>query len=469
MVGPHQMMIQAIPLTPHAAASTDRNADPFVESKERGGRSWTAFLKEVPHDNYLGLRFYHQDPLPFLLDATSADRALFDDDEFPVHSKVLVSTTPNKQVAMQPGLITSSNCRDLARGERRQRIGQFCRLATHYCWKRKGSSYPLFLEINANNVVQGAIGNCGFCSGFASLADLSPSFIREAFGRYSQEALVRCGAYSVRLYPQGKERYLLLDDYLLCDDEKDKPPSIRSRRGDVWAEYLEKVIVKIQGSYASLDGHYKFNSLYRHPVRALQLLTGAPIALEVHYDKTHQVDEIYDTLMASQGGAYARVVHCRQKLLGLRSNHGYSLLYVGSVKGQRFVCLRNPHGRASYTGKFGCGWPGWGTEAGSAISKELIRLGCFERCSHTGQPLWCGREEKRSSGSLRGRPNDSGIFLMEFSVFVECFPITSLVGPIVGKSSNSGTGIATNESTAPDCVYRSQPGQLSSIKFLLKS
>jgi Calpain family cysteine protease len=123
------------------------------------------------------------------------------------------------------------------------------------------------------------------------------------------------------------------------------PPFIRSRGGDIWPEYLEKVMVKVQGSYASLDGLYKFNSLYRHPARALSLLTGASLAMEVHYER-HQKNAIYEAIVTSQG-ACARIVHCRQWLHGLHANHGYSLLWVGSVGQHRLVCLRNPHGRGS--------------------------------------------------------------------------------------------------------------------------
>jgi Calpain family cysteine protease len=491
--------IEAIPLTAHAAATTARNADPFLaETQENGtngsnANAWMATttahaLRDVPYDYYLGLRFYHRDPLPFLLEEVEADEQgrLFVDHEFPVHSQVLVNATPSQQFILQPGIITSSNCRDFAHagGRKTRRAGQYCRLAAGHYWKRKGATGPLFLQVSADVVVQGAIGNCGLCSGFASLADQWPEYIREAFGKYSQEGLLRCGAYSVRLYPQGVERFLLLDDYLLCDD-KNMPPSIRSRGGDTWPEYLEKVIVKIQGSYASLDGLYKFNSLYKHPARALGLLTSAPFSLEVHYEH-HQQNAVYEVLMASQGEC-ARVVHCRWRLHGLHANHGYSLLWVGSVGQQRLVCLRNPHGKGSYTGKFGWGWSGWRAGDSSAMVDELVQLGCFQRCTSIGQPLWRGKEAgtrtpnpSARSGTTDSHDNvvggmpqlgDNGVFLMEFSVFIECFPITTMVGPIFRDRRKGCSEVQTLNKTLsgqPNCIFKSKPEQLGSVETILR-
>ncbi|CAB9516242.1 Calpain-15 [Seminavis robusta] len=483
--------MEQIPLSAHSAATTCRNEDPIVMEQTQISVEtldfWTAedtarALRDVPYDCYLGIKFYHKDPLPFLLDdaKTNGQRALFLDHEFPVHSQVLVNTTPTSQFALQPGIITSSNCRDLASGgdKRSQRVVHFCRLAASHRWKRKSHLYPLFSTISADNTLQGRIGNCGFCSGFASLASQWPQFIRDAFGQCSEKALAQCGAFSVRLYPQGKERYLLLDDYLLCNCNREEPPSLHSQLGDTWPEYLEKVIVKVQGSYASLDGHYKYNSLYRHPARALQLLTGAPLAMEVRYERT-QLNEIYAVLEASQG-VCARVAHCRKRVEGLCANHGYSILWVGVVANTRLVCLRNPHGKSSYTGKFGYGWKGWHSSAGALLATELVKLGCFRKCPNSGRPLWCDEVSPRSSATS-GHHNlqcgkelieeDNGIFLMGISSFTDCFPVSTFVGPIGDHSSSRGQETTMHlkaECAQPDCVPLIRPENLRCVLPLLR-
>ena len=93
--------------------------------------------------------------------------------------------------------------------------------------------------------------------------------------------------------------------------------------------------------------------MYRHPARALQLISNAPIALELHYT-VQQVDEVYKTLLSTEN-KYVRVVHGRKVLEGLFRGHGYSLLWMGEIAGIRLVLLRNPHGNKSFTGEFGRG------------------------------------------------------------------------------------------------------------------
>jgi len=273
--------------------------------------------------------------------------------------------------------------------------------------------------------------------------------------------------------------------------------------------------VKIQGSYASLDGHYKYNSLYRHPARAMQLLTGAPVALEVHYNaKKVDIDIIYDILAKTTQDNCARVVHCRKRVDGLVSNHGYSLLWVGegcrfgSVVdstnnngadggGVRLACLRNPHGKGSYTGKYGFGRPveelrsvmvsgrkggsssskrGGGAASSSSSSSVAKLPKCFAVCQKTGRIIWQQQRQEVGIGgggggchpafNLRNEEHDNGIFFMEFGKFVECFPKATIVGPIRrSRAANDGTQSgegASNKSAAllsgpnahvPDCIH----------------
>ena len=221
------------------------------------------------------------------------------------------------------------------------------------------------------NVIQGKVGNCGFCSGFASLAAQFPHVATHAFGTsaITGAQLVRSGAFSICLYPAGKKRFILLDDYVLCIVGTAASPSLHSlNENDLWIRLFEKIFVKLQSSYASLDGFYKWNSLFRHPARALQLITGAPIALELHYKK-QQVDEAYQTLLATEGTCI-RVAHGRKAVDGLYTGHGYSLLWVGTIAGVPLACVRNPHGKRSYTGEFGRGGSSWSTGPAVAVERN---------------------------------------------------------------------------------------------------
>jgi Calpain family cysteine protease len=446
----------------HATATSHRY-EGFQEVRDETiwQRSDTAkALQGVPFEEYLGLKFYHIDPVPFILQhAKHRDNLLFIDQEFPTHPSVSVrvDTCTQRGVIpnMIPGILASSNCRDFAsaKAKRAERIPRFCQLANKCSWIRMGAKTRLFFALEADNIQQGDVGNCGFCSAFASLVQGWPGSMKEAFGKHSEEGLTKCGAYSIRLFPQGKERYLLLDDYLLRK-KSCEPPSLHSRQGDTWTEYLEKAIVKVQGSYASLDGHYKYNSLYRHPARALQLLTGAPIALEFHFDvmnRANSMHEIFEVLLQSEG-KYARVAHCRSAHQGLFSNHGYSLLWIGTTNttNEQIVCLRNPHGCRSYTGKYGYGWEWKGRD--SLVYEDLMKLDAFQRI-----PLGCPQNV-----------GDNGIFLMEFAAFARCFPIVTLVGPIASPDQCARASGSLDCGLAA-CMYQSQPHSLCHVKALLKA
>ena len=58
---------------------------------------------------------------------------------------------------------------------------------------------------------------------------------------------------------------------------------------------------------------------------------------------------------------------------------------------------------------------------------------------------------------------DNGIFLMEFPVFAQCFPIVTIVGPIDLSTRQT----SRQEDDWPDCIYRSKPESLFRVKTLL--
>jgi Calpain family cysteine protease len=573
-----QRNARTVPLTAHGAATAHRyedyryprnyDSDPIKDStdicdssheaSERQrettantatppGLIWTALdtevaLHDLARDTYLGLSWYHSDPLPHIERVCQAKGILFLDYEFPMQARVDVTVAPGQPPKpIAPGIITSSNVRDLLQSgepKRLRRIQHFVQHATDkWYWKRvstmnnpKSSKLrALFVNgssIQAQTVVQGKVGNCGFCSGLASVAASFPHVIRQAFGEHSERCLASCGAISVQLYLPGRvePRYLLLDDFVLCINSFNlyTSPSIHSAPSfqnceDLWPRLLEKAFVKVQGSYASLDGYYKYQSLYRHPGRAAQLLTGSPLAVELHWKQPDDspsperrrghFDLIYATLAATQG-RYARIAHCRSNRHGLFSNHGYSLLWISqcSVEGDsssadldgrsngfpavlassdddghhhmvRLVCLRNPHGRGSYTGPaYGAQSRVWHTRQGQQVIAQLLRLDDFEiTVDSVSVPnvTWRTREKLSIpvcngisvATSSQRTSIDNGIFFMEFATFVECFPIVTMVGPIPTKASSKDgapdthvpTASTTGLTVAPqpsDCIYQ---------------
>ena len=498
-------------------------------------------LQGVPFDEHVGLRFYRTDPLPLIQAACAATGKRFLDHEFPTHRFGVVSIpssvlSPADVVGPRaaragapsiilddgsedgsgaaawdfvavPGVVTDSNYRDFATaGEHRvrrlrilsRRAARHCRgdgLPTHSFdleWKKYaalGDNYVLFgdtypigynASIHPRNVIQGTlVGNCGFCSGLASVAAAAPHLIQGAFGSSSTASLRDCGAVSLRLYPNGTPRYLLLDENVLTwkglSESEEFPPTMHGLAYDahvtskeLWMRLLEKAFAKVQGSFASLDGLYKHRSLYRHPARAVQLLTGAPLAVEVTYgapkdaglDKATHNRLVYEMLRGTQG-TYARVAHCRSKQSGLRRNHGYSLLWIGCVGGVALVCLRNPHGTEAYTGPYGHDAHGrenpvWAGDDRAALWKKIRELSEFQ-------------DSMRDPGCLRWRgdvdqginDDDNGMFLMEFETFLRCVPIVTMVGPL------RSFGREQKETRVSENLHQILPRQLVRVPELL--
>ena len=523
-------------------------------------------LHGCPFDEYLGLRWYHVDPLLWIQrarqtiiknsgkDATNSSQILFADYEFPVHEAVNLKVRPLKEEHSNvksedencwvciPGVITTSNCRDFATDprRRRQRIPHFllhadagsdgkwkwargsqmkadCSLfSTSFSGSTSNRSMSHHPSVDPRNLLQGKVGNCGFCAGFASIAAGFPHVVLNAFGTNSPICLSECGAVSLRLFPRGKPRYLLMDDYVLCQRDNNhetaapSSPSMHSLVDNcLWVRLLEKAFVKLQGSYASLDGHYKYNSLYRHPARAMQLLTGAPVAIEVHYSTAvEDAEMVWDILANVTQDRCARVAHCRKRVHGLISNHGYSLLWAGTGvekdddrdKRVRLVCLRNPHGKRSYTGKYGFGRPLEELKRalfGRGTTKARVgNLKCFVLCEKTGRVVWQQhpRQDENGDGShgcqaaleLNDKDHDNGIFFMEFESFIEFFPIVTLVGPIRSSVENRAATVhmatlganAANESAVvstgnsndvPDVVHVVQRENLSHVRTVFEA
>jgi len=420
-------------------------------------------LQSVQYDTFLGLKLYHTNPIDQINAACKAKGKLFIDYEFCVSSNIKLDGE-----SVTPGIITQLNIEDFANSgepKRVKRIKHFMDKArlndnsssSKWVWVR-GSEMPrrkVFAttkSICSQNVIQGKVGNCGFCSGFASLAQQFPHVILEAFGvsDISQQIDISSGAYCVCLLPYGgkTKRYLLLDDHVLCTSGTHSSPALSSNnKDDLWIRFLEKVFVKLQSSYASLDGYYKFNSLYRHPLRAMQLITGSPIALELHY-KQNKVDEVYETLLATEGTC-CRVAHGRKAIDGLFTGHGYSLLWVGTIADIQLACVRNPHGNKSYTGEFGRGSTSWITSDAMEFKRVLSE-------TQEGDPLTYVKD-------LLSSTEDNGIFLIRFEKFVEYFPIVSIVGPI--KESRE------SKQQLPEfknCLHRLQ-GNISCLSQMLNT
>ena len=162
-------------------------------------------LAGLEYDVQLGLRLYHASPLGLINEACGPGGRTFVDHEFCVREGTHLLVDGRKYA---PGIISLQNIADFATSgvpKRVARIKHFLDRARidggcgsvdedvpvkedspRWTWKRASSmpGHQLFASdrsIDCRNVIQGRVGNCGFCAGFASLAAQFPESIRRVF------------------------------------------------------------------------------------------------------------------------------------------------------------------------------------------------------------------------------------------------------------------------------------------------
>ncbi|CAJ1327846.1 unnamed protein product, partial [Effrenium voratum] len=146
------------------------------------------------------------------------------------------------------------------------------KLSCRVWWQR----FPDFVLVRdygfrAQDLLQGAVGDCWFLSALAVVAQ-RPDLILRLFR--GQTATRRDGRYSVQLFLNGRWREVVVDDQLPCVDAQQKRGDgsnlafSRTKDGQLWVPLLEKAYAKAHGSYRAISGG--------SVAEALSDLTGAP-------------------------------------------------------------------------------------------------------------------------------------------------------------------------------------------------
>ena len=101
-----------------------------------------------------------------------------------------------------------------------------------------------------DSIEQGSLGDCWLLSAIASVSAGDEERVKELFYpcRYNPY-----GCYAVRIWVDGSERWVVVDDQIPCS-EQGRPVFSHSRDGrEVWVLLLEKAFAKLQGSYRAID------------------------------------------------------------------------------------------------------------------------------------------------------------------------------------------------------------------------
>ncbi len=209
------------------------------------------------------------------------------------------------------------------------------------------SFYPLFNNgtVYYNDINQGALGDCYFLAGLASLAQANP-----AYGSTQPEVILQSiaplgdGTYGVRFYRDGDVNYLRIDGDIPVNyygkSAYTKYAGLGSG-GDIWAMLLEKAYAFFRypksNTYSSLAGGY-----LDEPFAALTGLKSEYYGLSGYSDST-----IYNFLQTQLSSNYAITLASKNSEPAnsmIISGHAYSLQSVQNTNGKLYATVYNPWG-----------------------------------------------------------------------------------------------------------------------------
>uniref|UniRef100_A0A7S4FWH8 Calpain catalytic domain-containing protein n=1 Tax=Eutreptiella gymnastica TaxID=73025 RepID=A0A7S4FWH8_9EUGL len=235
---------------------------------------------------------------------------------------------------------------------------------------------PLFADgVAANDIVQGAIGDCFFVGAVSALASCKAEYLKP-LERLFVFSDIKNGIYGVMFFKNGGWRWVIIDDYVAIQ---------QSPQGDTWPQYaapgsqpelwpmlIEKAYAKMHYCWDAIDGGW---SRY-----ALEDLTGGlAYTLDLHKKDKKQYgtfpskfQELNDNPLVvlgcsvgwhvkdGGGGAAGRAGE-EGTIGGLFKGHAYSVLTMHTCSdGQAFVRVRNPWGNdAEWKGAYSDGSPEW--------------------------------------------------------------------------------------------------------------
>ena len=184
--------------------------------------------------------FFVNDPYPAVAAAYESTGAFFEDFEFPAAAS---------SIACGPGgLDTDEECAE----DYTQKAAQ---VEAGSGWRRLNDPERHSLLKDGStprDVGQGSVGDCWLMSALSSTASQRPELIPMCFN--PSEGISPCGAYSVRLFVDGKPVFLLIDDRIPCAVREEPIFGRSTQEGELWPSLLEKAFAKWAGCYNLLRG-----------------------------------------------------------------------------------------------------------------------------------------------------------------------------------------------------------------------
>lgn len=223
-------------------------------------------------------------------------------------------------------------------------------------------SAPLFLNgTEANDIVQGSVGDCFFIGAVAALAASTAQHVNP-IGRLIVAAKPEFGVYGVMFFKNGQWTWVIIDDYIAIRPEDNAPLFASSVSNEVWPLILEKAYAKAHRCWDSIDGgetkealadmcggletHLNFSAKGEQSKWTFDQFF--PVVKNVNTVMGCSVDPKLASTDVQGSSGEAGTVY------GLFKGHAYSIIdAVKAPDGKGFVRVRNPWGGdAEWTGAY---------------------------------------------------------------------------------------------------------------------
>lgn len=113
--------------------------------------------------------------------------------------------------------------------------------------------------VSANDIRQGALGDCYLLSAMSIIAHSRPELIKKIFHPESRTYRFE-GIYSIMLYNGKMPTVVTVDDKFLVNPASNKHAFVRlctdptTNSREIWPLLIEKAYAKFHGSYANIEG-----------------------------------------------------------------------------------------------------------------------------------------------------------------------------------------------------------------------
>lgn len=285
----------------------------------------------------------------YFLDQKPNNVADFHDDLFPADRRSLFGLDSNGQPI------------DQNKSRREEAEADFRINENDIVWLRPKDfmgEYALFEgDIEFDDIRQGSIGNCYFMASISALTE-TPNIIAEIF---RQHEVNPNGYYEICLKLDGEWQVVIVDDFIPCSKQTQKPLFANPKGHEIWAILLEKAWAKVNRGY--------INTVAGNASEVIECMTNFPYNWNVI--ENSDSEELWNKIVYASNNKYVMTTSIPQrkgaKEIGLVEGHQYSLTSGQEYKGIRLLKIRNPWGSMKYTGKWSDKDPEWNDDLKAAF------------------------------------------------------------------------------------------------------